>query len=52
MSSIDLKEDVYKRKALRLGGFQLASMAFSTLGIIYSDIGMLYPLCRRDVADR
>jgi hypothetical protein len=32
-------EKGYARKALKLGGSQLALLAFSTLGVIYSDIG-------------
>jgi len=33
------EEKGYERKQLKLGGFKLFAMAFSTLGIIYSDIG-------------
>lgn len=33
------KDEEYKRKALRLGGTQLLALSFSTLGVIYSDIG-------------
>ena len=33
-------ESVYERKALKVGGFRLAALAFSTMGVIYSDIGM------------
>jgi hypothetical protein len=34
-------ESLYERKALKVGGLKLAVLAFSTLGVIYSDIGML-----------
>jgi hypothetical protein len=38
--SIELgKDEAYKRKALKLQGTQLFALAFSTLGVIYSDIG-------------
>jgi hypothetical protein len=38
MSTLD-KEAGYSRRPLKLSGFKLLGMAFSTLGIIYSDIG-------------
>ncbi|RSH89944.1 hypothetical protein EHS25_001930 [Saitozyma podzolica] len=38
MSRLD-KEAGYSRRPLKLSGFKLLGMAFSTLGIIYSDIG-------------
>jgi hypothetical protein len=33
------KELAYKQKALKVRGASLLALAFSTLGIIYSDIG-------------
>ncbi len=33
------EEKGYDRKPVKLGGFKLFAFAFSTLGIIYSDIG-------------
>ncbi len=36
--SID-EEKGYARKPVKLGGIKLFGLAFSTLGIIYSDIG-------------
>ena len=33
------EEKIYDRRPLKLGGFKLLGLAFSTLGIIYSDIG-------------
>jgi len=38
VDSVDTYEND-KRHALKLGGLKLAALAFSTLGIIYSDIG-------------
>ena len=38
-SPVDDGEKGYDRRPLKLGGFKLLGLAFSTLGIIYSDIG-------------